>query len=159
MPISIAKRFNINLKKLLHDNSLQHPGLKAKSKLNLLQHSLQRLCGRRRPKFELKSPLVHRPNLVVKSFLTQVVLARSHSGRVALVVSRLKRRRGVSEHGERAERTALGLSSSAVVERVQLRSVLSAVEFHSYHFSVQLGSVCTVCALSSLDAMLVPRCK
>ncbi|MBT3709902.1 MAG: DDE-type integrase/transposase/recombinase, partial [Gammaproteobacteria bacterium] len=33
MPVSIAKRFNINLKKLLHNNSMQHPGLKAKSKL------------------------------------------------------------------------------------------------------------------------------
>jgi hypothetical protein len=26
MPVSIAKRLNINLKKLLHGNSLQHPG-------------------------------------------------------------------------------------------------------------------------------------
>ena len=35
MPVSIAKRFNINLKKLLHNNSMQHPGLKAKSKLKV----------------------------------------------------------------------------------------------------------------------------
>ena len=33
MPVSIAKRFDINLTKLLHTNALQHPGLKAKSKL------------------------------------------------------------------------------------------------------------------------------
>ena len=31
--------------------------------------------------------------------------------------------------------------------------------FHTSHFSVQLGSVCTVCALSSLNAISVPRCK
>ena len=33
MPVSIAKRFDINLTKLLHNNATQHPGLKAKSKL------------------------------------------------------------------------------------------------------------------------------
>ena len=33
MPVSIAKRFDINLTKLLHTNVTQHPGLKAKSKL------------------------------------------------------------------------------------------------------------------------------
>ena len=81
------------------------------------------------------------------------------TGRVALVVSRLKRSRAVAEHGEPAERTALGLSGSVVVERVQRRTVLTAVGFHTSHFSVQLGSVCTVCALSSLNAISVPRCK
>ena len=81
------------------------------------------------------------------------------TGRVALAVTRLKRSRAVAEHGEPAERTALGLSGSVVVERVQRRTVLTAVGFHTSHFSVQLGSVCTVCALSSLNAISVPRCK
>ena len=81
------------------------------------------------------------------------------TGRVAPAVSRLKRSRAVAEHGGPAERTALGLSGSVVVERVQRRTVLTAVGFHTYHFSVQLGSVCTVCALSSLNAISVPRCK
>ena len=81
------------------------------------------------------------------------------TGRVALAVTRLKRSRAVAEHGEPAVRTALGLSCSVVVERVQRRTVLTAVGFHTSHFSVQLGSVCTVCALSSLDAISVPRCE
>ena len=42
-----------------------------------------------------------------------------------------KRSRAVAEHGEPAERTALGLSGSAVVERVQRRTVLTAVGFHT----------------------------
>ncbi len=42
--------------------------------------------------------------------------SRSHNRRNALAVLRLKRSRAVAEHGEPAERTALGLSGSVVVE-------------------------------------------
>jgi hypothetical protein len=69
--------------------------------------------SRRRPKIALRSLLVAVPNLVVKSFFTQIVLPRSHSGRVALAVTRLRKCRGVDEHGERAELTASGVSSFA----------------------------------------------
>ena len=57
------------------------------------------------------------------------------TGRVALAVTRLKRSRAVAEHGEPAERTALGLSGSAVVERVQRRTVLTAVGYFTHLIS------------------------